>query len=104
MKGIKIPYIPVCLSQLPREFRGGGMMTQRRRIGLLLSVFLLLMSLLMTSLAPPLWQDPIRALSVPSVLRESRSKPIPWHEVLAQSINYAGQPQCTLRASEGTSK
>lgn len=31
MKGIKIPYIPVCLSQLPQEFRG-AMMKQGQRI------------------------------------------------------------------------
>lgn len=45
------------------------------------------------SCATPLWQDPTQAVSVLSALRESPSKldVIPRHEVLAQSINYAGQ-------------
>lgn len=65
-----------------------------QRWGLFLSFFLSLTSPLCSlSLAPPLWQDPIQAISVLSVLRESPSKldVIPRHEVSSQPINYAGQ-------------
>lgn len=58
-----------------------------------LPVVLSLMISLMHSLPPTLWQDSIQAVSVLSVLREFPSKldGIPYHEVLARPINYAGQ-------------
>lgn len=93
IKGIKIPYLPhLSFIRLLWEFRGGIMM-QRWGIRSPAVCLCLLVRLFMPSFTPPLRQDPIQAVSLPPVQRESPLKAIPLHGALALSINYEASKQ-----------